>query len=150
MQKLEKLGCSKAVVALAVPTGFSFNLDGTAIYLSVAVLFIAQAFNVPLTWLDQLSILALLLVTSKGAAGVSGSGFVTLAATLTALNYLPVEGLGLLFGIDFFMSAGRALTNIIGNTVGTLIISRLSNEFSQEQALDVYRRYFNQPNLSHL
>jgi aerobic C4-dicarboxylate transport protein len=128
MAMLEVLGCSKSVVGLVVPTGYSFNLDGTSIYLSMAVLFIAQLYTISLSIGEMISILGLLMLTSKGAAGVTGSGFVVLASTLTALNKIPVEGLAFLLGIDKFMSEARAITNLIGNGVATLIISKLEKE----------------------
>ena len=124
MTKLERLGCPRAVVGLVVPTGYSFNLDGTSIYLSLATLFIAQALDVPLPLGDELALLAVLLVTSKGAAAVTGGGFVTLAATLSVTGKLPVAGLALLLGVDRFMSEARAITNLIGNGVATLAIAR--------------------------
>jgi aerobic C4-dicarboxylate transport protein len=124
MTKLERLGCPRAVVALVVPTGYSFNLDGTSIYLSLATLFIAQALDVPLPLGQELALLAVLLLTSKGAAAVTGGGFVTLAATLSATGKLPVAGLALLLGVDRFMSEARAITNLIGNGVATLAIAR--------------------------
>lgn len=131
MKKLEKVGCSKSVVGLVVPTGYSFNLDGTSIYLSMAVIFLAQFHNVHLSFGEILGIIGLLVVTSKGAAGVTGSGFIVLASTLTALHKIPVEGLGLLFGVDKFMSEARAITNLIGNTVATIVISKSENEFDK-------------------
>jgi aerobic C4-dicarboxylate transport protein len=124
MAKLERLGCSKAVVGLVVPTGYSFNLDGTAIYMTLAALFVAQASGVHLSWAEQFSILAILLLTSKGAAGVTGSGFITLAATLSAVPSIPVAGLALLVGVDRFMSEARAITNLIGNAVATMVVAR--------------------------
>jgi aerobic C4-dicarboxylate transport protein len=129
MERLEKYGCSKSVVGLVVPTGYSFNLDGTAIYLSMAALFIAQAFNVDLSLWQQLSLLGILMLTSKGAAGVTGSGFITLAATLSAFPVIPVEGIALLLGVDRFMSEARAITNLIGNGVATVVVSKMENEF---------------------
>ena len=129
MAKLEGLGCSKSVVGLVVPTGYSFNLDGTSIYLSMAVLFIAQLYTISLSIGEMVSILGLLMLTSKGAAGVTGSGFVVLASTLTAINKIPVEGLAFLLGIDKFMSEARAITNLIGNGVATLVISKLEKEY---------------------
>ncbi len=124
MAKMELLGCSKPVVGLVVPTGYSFNLDGTAIYMTMAAVFVAQATDVHLTLWDTLSILALLLITSKGAAAVTGSGFITLAATLTAVPSIPVAGLALLLGVDRFMSEARAITNLIGNVVATVVVAR--------------------------
>ena len=126
--KLEKLGASKQVVGLVVPAGYSFNLDGTSIYLTMATLFIAQATNTPLTLFQQLTLLAVLLLTSKGAAGVTGSGFIVLAATLSTVGTLPVAGLALILGIDRFMSEARALTNVIGNGVATLVVSKWTGE----------------------
>ncbi|MEJ7681148.1 MAG: cation:dicarboxylase symporter family transporter [Segetibacter sp.] len=117
MAKLEKAGCEKSVVGLIIPAGYSFNLDGTSIYLSLSVIFLAQVFNVPLSLGQELSVIGILLITSKGAAGITGSGFLVLASTLTALKVVPVEGLALLIGVDRFMSEARALTNMIGNTV---------------------------------
>lgn len=131
MKKLENLGCSKSVVGLVVPTGYSFNLDGTAIYLSMAAMFIAQAYGVHLTIGHQILLLALLMLTSKGAAGVTGSGFITLAATLSAFPMIPVEGIALLIGVDRFMSEARAITNIIGNAVATVVISKTEKEFDR-------------------
>ena len=131
MQKLEKLGCSKSVVGLVIPTGYSFNLDGTSIYLSMAVIFIAQLYDVHLGMMELLSIIGILMITSKGAAGVTGSGFIVLASTLTALHKIPVEGLAFLLGIDKFMSEARAITNIIGNGVATIVIAKSEKEFQE-------------------
>jgi len=132
IDKLEKLGCSKSVVGLVIPTGYSFNLDGTSIYLSMAAIFIAQATNTDLTLQQQLTILAVLLLTSKGAAGVTGSGFVTLAATLSAVPTIPVAGLALILGIDRFMSEARALTNLIGNGVATVVVAKWEQELDSK------------------
>ena len=129
MLKLEKMGCSKSVVGLVVPTGYSFNLDGTSIYLSMSVIFLAQLYNVDLSVFEMLSIIGILMVTSKGAAGVTGSGFIVLASTLTAIHKIPVEGLAFLLGVDKFMSEARALTNIIGNGVATIVIAKSEKEF---------------------
>jgi aerobic C4-dicarboxylate transport protein len=126
--KLEKLGASTQVVGLVIPAGYSFNLDGTSIYLTMATLFIAQATNTPLTWVQQLTLLGVLLLTSKGAAGVTGSGFIVLAATLSSVGTLPVAGLALILGIDRFMSEARALTNVIGNGVATLVVAKWTGE----------------------
>jgi len=128
MAKLEKLGAAKQVVGLVVPAGYSFNLDGTSIYLTMATLFIAQATNTPMTLFQQLTLLAVLLLTSKGAAGVTGSGFIVLAATLSSVGTLPVAGLALVLGIDRFMSEARALTNVIGNGVATLVVAKWTGE----------------------
>jgi len=126
--KLEKLGAGKPVVGLVIPAGYSFNLDGTSIYLTMATLFIAQATNTPMNLLQQLTLLAVLLLTSKGAAGVTGSGFIVLAATLSSVGTLPVTGLALILGIDRFMSEARALTNVIGNGVATLVVAKWTGE----------------------
>jgi aerobic C4-dicarboxylate transport protein len=128
MAKLEKLGAAKPVVGLVIPAGYSFNLDGTSIYLTMAAVFIAQATNTPMNLLQQLALLAVLLLTSKGAAGVTGSGFIVLAATLSAVGTLPLAGLALILGIDRFMSEARSLTNVIGNGVATLVVAKWSGE----------------------
>ena len=135
MLKLEKMGCSKSVVGLVIPTGYSFNLDGTSIYLSMSVIFLAQLYGVHLSMGEMLSVIGILMVTSKGAAGVAGSGFVVLASTLTAIHKIPVEGLAFLLGVDKFMSEARAITNIIGNSVATIVISKSEKEF-HEPTLD--------------
>src|SRR5207245_9360304 len=126
--KLENLGVKKSVVGLVIPTGYSFNLDGTSIYLTMAAVFIAQATNTPMTLTQQLTLLGVLLLTSKGAAGVTGSGFIVLAATLSAVGAVPVAGLALILGIDRFMSEARALTNIIGNGVATLVVAKWTGD----------------------
>lgn len=128
MNKLEHIGCSKSVVGLVVPTGYSFNLDGTSIYLSMAVIFIAQLYNVPLSISEMLTIILILMLTSKGAAGVTGSGFIVLASTLATLQKIPIEGLAFLLGVDKFMSEARAITNIIGNSVATIVIAKTEGE----------------------
>jgi aerobic C4-dicarboxylate transport protein len=128
MEKLENLGCPRAVVGLVIPAGYSFNLDGTNIYLTLAALFIAQAFGVELSLSQQLSLLLVAVVTSKGASAVTGAGFITLAATLTIVPQVPVEGLALILGVDRFMSEARALTNIVGNSVATLAVARWEGE----------------------
>lgn len=128
MEKLERLGCPKAVVGLVIPSGYSFNLDGTNIYMTLSILFIAQAFNVDLSLGQQLSILGVAMLTSKGASGVTGAGFITLAATLNVVPQVPIAGLALILGVDRFMSEARALTNIIGNGVATLVVSRWEGE----------------------
>jgi aerobic C4-dicarboxylate transport protein len=122
--KLETLGVQKQVVGLVIPTGYSFNLDGTSIYLTMAAVFIAQATNTPLDLMHQITLLLVLLLTSKGAAGVTGSGFIVLAATLSAVGHVPVAGLVLILGIDRFMSEARALTNLIGNGVATIVVGK--------------------------
>lgn len=128
MQKLERLGCAKSVVGLVIPSGYSFNLDGTNIYLTMAAIFVAQALNVDLTLTQELTLLGVAMLTSKGASGVTGAGFITLAATLAVVPAVPVAGLALILGIDRFMSEARALTNIIGNGVATIVVSRWENE----------------------
>jgi aerobic C4-dicarboxylate transport protein len=133
MAKMENLGARKSVVGLVIPTGYSFNLDGTSIYLTMAAVFIAQATNTPMTLTQQLTLLGVLLLTSKGAAGVTGSGFIVLAATLSAVGGVPVAGLALILGIDRFMSEARALTNLIGNGVATVVVARWTGD------LDVQR-----------
>jgi len=133
MAKLENLGCTKSVVGLVIPTGYSFNLDGTSIYLTMAAVFVAQATNTPLTFIQTLTILGVLLLTSKGAAGVTGSGFITLAATFAAIPTIPVAGLALILGVDRFMSEARALTNMIGNGVATVVVSRWEKELDTDK-----------------
>ena len=128
MNKLEKMGCSKSVVGLVVPTGYSFNLDGTSIYLSMAVIFIAQLYNVQLSTAELVTMILILMLTSKGAAGVTGSGFIVLASTLATLQKIPIEGLAFLLGIDKFMSEARAITNIIGNSAATVFIAKTEGE----------------------
>ncbi|MBX3749937.1 MAG: dicarboxylate/amino acid:cation symporter [Opitutaceae bacterium] len=139
MAKLEKAGCAESVVGMVVPAGYSFNLDGTCIYLTMAALFIAQATDTPLILVDQLALLGVLLLTSKGAAGVSGSGFIVLAATLASTGKVPVAGMALILGVDRFMSEARAITNFIGNTVATFIVARWDGEFDATKAGDVLR-----------
>ena len=133
MEKLERMGCSKPVVGLVVPAGYSFNLDGTTIYLSMCMIFLAQAFHVHLNITQIFTIIGILMVTSKGAAGVAGSGFVVLASTITAIKVIPVEGLVLLLGVDRFMSEARALTNFIGNSVATVWIANNEKEFNRKK-----------------
>lgn len=133
MTKLEKLGAAKSTVGLVIPTGYSFKLDGTAIYLTMAAVFIAQATDAPMDLTQQLTLLAVLLVTSKGAAGVTGSGFIVLAATLASVGSVPVAGIALILGIDRFMSEARALTNLIGNGVATLVVAKWCGELDEQQ-----------------
>ncbi|MES2776871.1 MAG: C4-dicarboxylate transporter DctA [Bacteroidota bacterium] len=152
MEKLERMGCSKPVVGLVVPAGYSFNLDGTTIYLSMAVIFLAQVFNVELSWGQMFTVIGILMVTSKGAAGVTGSGFVVLASTLTAVKVIPVEGLALLLGVDRFMSEARAITNFIGNGVATVFLANNEKEFNRQKmkaafANEVYEYDFKSPDL---
>jgi aerobic C4-dicarboxylate transport protein len=131
MEKLEQAGCEKSVVGLIIPTGYSFNLDGTSIYLSMAIIFLAQVFDIEFSIAQQLTIFGILLITSKGAAGVTGSGFIVLASTLTTIKVIPLEGLALLIGVDRFMSEARSVTNFIGNAVATVVISK------HEKAIDM-------------
>jgi aerobic C4-dicarboxylate transport protein len=131
LDKMERYGCARSVVGLVIPAGYSFNLDGTSIYLSMATLFIAQAFGVHLGIGQQLSVLGVLMITSKGAAGVTGSGFIVLASTLSALNVVPIEGVAILLGVDRFMSEARAITNLIGNGAATLVVARSENAFDE-------------------
>jgi aerobic C4-dicarboxylate transport protein len=133
MNKLERMGCSKSVVGLVVPSGYSFNLDGTNIYLTMAALFVAQALNIDLSLTQELTILGVAMLTSKGASGVTGAGFITLAATLAVVPSIPVAGLALILGIDRFMSEARALTNFIGNGVATVVVSKWEKELDHEQ-----------------
>jgi aerobic C4-dicarboxylate transport protein len=131
MEKLEKFGCSKSVVGLVIPAGYSFNLDGTTIYLSMSVIFLAQVFHIPLTLAQQLGIIGILMITSKGAAGVTGSGFIVLTSTLAAIKVIPVEGVAILLGVDRFMSEARAITNVIGNGAATIVIAKSEKEFDE-------------------
>jgi aerobic C4-dicarboxylate transport protein len=140
MEKLEKAGCSRNVVGLIIPSGYSFNLDGTSIYLSLAIIFLAQVFGVNLTLGQELTVIGILLLTSKGAAGVTGSGFLVLTSTLTILNIIPLEGMALLVGVDRFMSEGRAIINVIGNTVATVIISKSEREINMAQYKQVVEK----------
>ncbi len=133
MEKLEQAGCSKPLVRLVIPTGYSFNLDGTAIYLTMAAIFLSQAIGQPMVWNEQLFLLFILTFTSNGAAGVTGSGFVILAATLPIVGHIPVESIAIVFGIDRFMSEARALTNIIGNTSAAFIMAKWEKEVDEEQ-----------------
>lgn len=133
MQKMEAFGCKKSIVGLVIPTGYSFNLDGTAIYLSMAVIFLCQVFDVDLTLGEQVSVLAVLMVTSKGAAGVTGSGFIVLASTLSALKIMPVEHIAILLGVDRFMSEARAITNLIGNGIAAVVIAKSEQEFDEKK-----------------
>jgi len=150
MDKMERFGVARPVVGLVVPTGYSFNLDGTSIYMSMATIFIAQAYGIDLSLGQQIGILSVLMVTSKGAAGVTGSGFITLAATLEATKIVPIEGLALLLGVDRFMSEARAITNIIGNAVAAVVIGKSEKAFDESAALAEYRRAFDDPTLSRI
>jgi aerobic C4-dicarboxylate transport protein len=142
MDKLAHLGCSRSSVGLILPIGYSFNADGTAIYLSMAALFIPQAYGIEMSLAQQLGLLLLLLITSKGSGSVAGSGFVVLAATLSATHVLPVEGLALLIGIDRFMSEALSVTNIVGNGVATVVVSKMSAELDPVQADAAYAERF--------
>jgi aerobic C4-dicarboxylate transport protein len=132
MEKLEKFGCSKSVVGLVIPAGYSFNLDGTTIYLSMSTIFLAQVFHIDLSIEQQLTIIGILMITSKGAAGVTGSGFIVLTSTLTAIKVIPVEGVAILLGVDRFMSEARAITNVIGNGVATIVVGKSEKEFTPQ------------------
>ena len=140
MEKMEKLGCSRSVVGLVIPTGYSFNLDGTNIYMTMAVIFIAQALNIDLSWGQEATILAVAMLTSKGASGVTGSGFITLAATLAVVPTLPVTGMVLILGIDRFMSECRALTNIVGNGVACVVVSAWERELDRSKLAAILGR----------
>lgn len=137
MRKLEHLACPRSVVGLTVPSGYSFNLDGTCIYLTLAAVYVAQAQNIYLSIGQQLGIVGVLLLTSKGAAGVTGSGFIVLAATLSSIGTIPVEGIMLIFGIDKFMSECRSLTNLCGNSVASIVVSRWEGAFDVERSREV-------------
>lgn len=136
MEKLVRFGCAHSVVGLVIPTGYSFNLDGTTIYLSMATIFLAQAYGIELSLEQQLSIIGILMLTSKGAAAVTGGGFVVLASTLAAVKVIPLEGIALLLGVDRFMSEARAITNLIGNAVATVVVSKSEREFSEGELFD--------------
>ena len=138
MEKLERMGCSKSVVGLVVPAGYSFNLDGTTIYLSMATIFLAQAYGVHLSWEQILTIIGILMITSKGAAGVTGSGFIVLASTLQAVHVIPMEGLALLLGVDRFMSEARAITNFIGNGVATVWLANNEQAFDRQKMVRAF------------
>ncbi len=140
MEKLERVGCARPVVGIVVPSGYSFNLDGTCIYLTLAALFVAQATDTPLSLLEQLGLMGVLLLTSKGAAGVTGSGFIVLAATLAATGKIPVAGMALILGVDRFMSEARAITNFIGNTVATLVVAKWNGDFDPTKAAAILVR----------
>ena len=137
MEKLERIGCSRPVVGVVVPAGYSFNLDGTCIYLTCAALFLAQATDTPMTLMQQIGLLLVMLITSKGAAGITGSGFIVLAATLETTGKIPIAALAIIFGIDRFMSEIRTLTNFIGNTIGTLVIARWEGALDESKAGEI-------------
>lgn len=140
MEKMELLGAKKSCVGLVIPTGYSFNLDGTSIYLTMAAVFIAQATDIPMTIMQQITLLLVLLVTSKGAAGITGSGFIVLAATLSAVGNVPVAGLAIILGVDRFMSEARALTNLVGNGVATIVVAKWTGELDQNQLKNVLNK----------
>uniref|UniRef100_UPI00111BFF2B cation:dicarboxylate symporter family transporter n=1 Tax=Ensifer aridi TaxID=1708715 RepID=UPI00111BFF2B len=140
MNKMEKAGCKRSVVGLVVPTGYSFNLDGTNIYMTLAALFIAQATDTPLTYGDQILLLLVAMLSSKGAAGITGAGFITLAATLSVVPSVPVAGMALILGIDRFMSECRAITNTIGNAAATLVVAKWEGELDQAQLSEALAR----------
>jgi len=133
MDKMEKFGCSRSVVGLVIPAGYSFNLDGTTIYLSMSVIFLAQVFHIPLTLMQQITIIGIVMITSKGAAGVTGSGFIILTSTLAAIKIIPAEGVAILLGVDRFMSEARAITNMIGNGIATIVIAKSEGEFVEKR-----------------
>ena len=137
MAKLEQLGCSRPVVGIVLPAGYTFNLDGTAIYLTMGALFIAQALNIHLSFGQELAVLLVCLLTSKGAAAVVGSAFITLTATLSSMHTIPVEGMLLILGVDWFMAQVRAMTNMVGNSVATVIVARWEKEFDSAKAARV-------------
>jgi len=132
MEKMEKFGCSKSVVGLVIPTGYSFNLDGTTIYMVMSVIFLAQVFRIPLTVYQELIIIGILMLTSKGAAAVTGGGFIVLTSTLAAIKIIPIEGVAILLGVDRFMSEARAITNLIGNGIATIVIAKSEGEFTPQ------------------
>lgn len=135
IDKMQELGCSKAVSGLVIPTGYSFNLDGTSIYLSIAMVFLAQAFGIDLSLYDKITIIGILMLTSKGAAAITGGGFIVLASTISAIGIIPIEGLALLLGVDRFMSEARAITNLIGNGVATVVIAKSEGEFEDQNLI---------------
>ena len=148
MAKLENLGCSKSLVGLVLPAGYTFNLDGSSVYLTMGALFIAQATNTQLTFGQEFAVLIVCLLTSKGAATVVGSAFITLAATLSSMKTIPVEGMVLILGVDWFMAQARAMTNLVGNGVATIVIARWENEFDAKQADRVLHRKVEEPDLA--
>jgi aerobic C4-dicarboxylate transport protein len=149
MIKMENLGCSKAITGLVIPAGYSFNLDGTSIYLTIAALFIAQATNTHLSLRQEIFVLVILMLNSKGSAAVTGGGFITLAATLAALGTIPVAGIALLLGVDRFMSEMRALTNLVGNGVATIVISRWERQFDPARARYVLSKEYSKAEDKH-
>ena len=150
MEKMQRLGCARSVVALVLPTGYTLNQDGTSIYLSLSTLFIAQAYGIHLTIAQQVELIVIMMVTSKGVGGVSGAGFVILASTLAAIGTLPVEGLALLLGVERFMSMGRGMVNMIGNAVATVVVSKSEGALDENAAVAEYQRYFSDPSIANL
>ena len=149
-EKMQRLGCARSVVALVLPTGYTLNQDGTSIYLSLSTLFIAQAYGIHLTITQQVELIAIMMITSKGVGGVSGAGFVILASTLAAIGTLPVEGLALLLGVERFMSMGRGLVNMIGNAVATVVVAKSEGALDQSTAVAEYQKYFADPSIASL
>jgi aerobic C4-dicarboxylate transport protein len=139
MKKLEELGCKKSIVGITIPTGYSFNLDGTCIYFTMAIIFLSQALNLNLSFNQEIGIILILLITSKGAAGVTGSGFITLAATLSVSNSIPLAALTLILGIDRFMSEARAITNLIGNAVATIVIAKWEKSLDKNKVKEILK-----------
>jgi aerobic C4-dicarboxylate transport protein len=150
MEKMQRLGCARSVVALVLPTGYTLNQDGTSIYLSLSTLFIAQAYGIHLTITQQVELIVIMMITSKGVGGVSGAGFVILASTLAAIGTLPVEGLALLLGVERFMSMGRGLVNMIGNAVATVVVAKSEGALNQSAAIAEYQKYFADPLIASL
>ena len=150
MEKTQRLGCARSVVALVLPTGYTLNQDGTSIYLSLSTLFIAQAYGIHLTITQQVELIVIMMITSKGVGGVSGAGFVILASTLAAIGTLPVEGLALLLGVERFMSMGRGMVNMIGNAVATVVVSKSERALDESAAVAEYQKYFADPSIANL
>jgi aerobic C4-dicarboxylate transport protein len=150
MEKMQRLGCARSVVALVLPTGYTLNQDGTSIYLSLSTLFIAQAYGIHLTITQQVELIVIMMITSKGVGGVSGAGFVILASTLAAIGTLPVEGLALLLGVERFMSMGRGMVNMIGNAVATVVVSKSEGALDESAAVAEYQKYFADASIANL
>jgi aerobic C4-dicarboxylate transport protein len=150
MEKMQRLGCARSVVALVLPTGYTLNQDGTSIYLSLSILFIAQAYGIHLAITQQVELIVIMMITSKGVGGVSGAGFVILASTLAAIGTLPVEGLALLLGVERFMSMGRGMVNMIGNAVATVVVSKSEGALDESAAVTEYQRHFDDPSIANI
>jgi aerobic C4-dicarboxylate transport protein len=150
MEKMQRLGCARSVVALVLPTGYTLNQDGTSIYLSLSTLFIAQAYGIHLSITQQVELIAIMMIRSKGVGGVSGAGFVILASTLAAIGTLPVEGLALLLGVERFMSMGRGMVNMIGNAVATVVVSKSEGALDESAAVAEYQKYFADASIANL